>query len=304
MGAPQDRRQLLAFVPAKPPPSRAATDAWLAARRSRRRGRQQRGSAAVAAADYAMDPNTGQLLPAPGGGRAAEQGRPGSAADEGEWQGGSPASILGDADLLGTPTLSALGSGGGGSRGGTPGSVVDATPASTAGTAAGGERRASQTAGQDQPAGVDGSGTDSDGHEEGEEEEVGGWGQGINTATSPCTPCAAETPLLRCAPHLCIHPSLWRAGAPRQPQVRRKHIFLLQPVPITSPHPAPRLHTAAPRSRRRSSNCARGSRPGRPADAGGPAAIASCDASGRPGQRCPAAAAAAAPLSAGSGGGR
>ena len=177
-GQPRQRRQLLVFVPAKPPPTRADTDAWLAARRSRRRGRQQRvGSGGPA--DYAMDPNTGQLLPAAGGGRAAEQGRPGSADAEAELQGGTPDSILGDGDLLGTPALSSLGSGG--SRLGTPASAVAATPATTAGTAAGDGRQGAQLAGRQEAGGSEGSGTDSEEHgEEGEEEaEVRGAEAGV-----------------------------------------------------------------------------------------------------------------------------
>lgn len=184
-GQPRQPRQLLVYVPAKPPPSRAATDAWLAARRSRRRGRQQWASSG-GAAEYAMDPNTGQLLPAPGGGRAADQGRPGSADAEAELQGGTPDSILGDADLLGTPALSSLGSGG--SRLGTPTSAVAATPATTAGTAAGDGRQGAQSTGRRKAGASHDSGTDSEEHgEEEEEAEVGGAGRSITIALGQFT---------------------------------------------------------------------------------------------------------------------
>jgi hypothetical protein len=115
----QTRRQLLAFVPARSPPTRAVTDAWLAARH-RRRGRQHRTSGTAEVASFGMDPNTGKLLP--GGGNAAEQERPGSA---------TPAGLLGDAELLAMPSLCTLGSGGSsGGRGG--GSSMANTPASIA----------------------------------------------------------------------------------------------------------------------------------------------------------------------------
>ena len=125
---------LLAFVPAKPPPSRAATDAWLAERRRRRRRGRPAGSGG-GGADFRMDPNTGKLLPA--GAAVANQGRPGSAASLDEAGQGTPGSLLGDGDLLGTlgtPSFSTLGGSGsgsgdgGGSRVGTPTSA-GATPA-------------------------------------------------------------------------------------------------------------------------------------------------------------------------------
>ena len=117
----QCRRQLLTFVPARPPPTRAVTDAWLAARR-RRRGRQHRTSGSAGVATFGMDPNTGKLLP--GGSNAAEQDRPGSAT-------GTPAGLLGDAELLATPSLCTLGSGGSSGAGGG-GSGMGGTPASVA----------------------------------------------------------------------------------------------------------------------------------------------------------------------------
>eukprot|EP00887_Chlorella_sp_A99_P007603 scaffold20.g7603.t1 len=50
---------------AKPPPARAATDAWLAARQRRRLRRQpQPATAGAGGPAFAMDPNTGKLLPA------------------------------------------------------------------------------------------------------------------------------------------------------------------------------------------------------------------------------------------------
>lgn len=111
--APPQRRQLLAFVPAKPPPSREDTDSWLAARRRRRRGKGRpfRGGGR----DYAMNPNTGQLIPI-----GPQPQRPSSAGSAGAG-GGTPSALLGDAELLGTPQLSGLSSqGGSGSFGGSP----------------------------------------------------------------------------------------------------------------------------------------------------------------------------------------
>ena len=131
-GAVPRRGQLLAYVPACPPPSRAATDAWLAARSRRRRGGPARSSSG---AELAMDPNTGRLMPAAGGGAGDAAARLGG----GEGQGTPASALLGDADLLATPSLCSLGSGGGdgGDRPGTPTSRVPAMPASTAAALAG-----------------------------------------------------------------------------------------------------------------------------------------------------------------------
>lgn len=167
------RRQLLAFVPAKPPPSRAATDAWLAARRRRRRGRQLRGTGG-STADFAMNPNTGQLVPVAG------PGRPGSAGSEGEGQGGTPSSVpLGEAELLATPSLCSLGSGGGvagsGSRAGTPTSVAALTLGTTAGTEAAAGRQGTQAGdphAETAPGGGGGSSDEEAPQDEGEEEQV------------------------------------------------------------------------------------------------------------------------------------
>lgn len=160
-GPPRGQR-LLAYVPAKPPPSRAATDAWLAARRRRQRGRQQRGGGGEAS--FGMDPNTGKLLPAAAA--ADAEGRPGSAGAEG----GTPSSLnLGDADLLATPSLCTLGSAGGSGQG-TPGSGAATPPGTTAGTsgAAGGARR-----GQRDAVAIEGASEGSSSEEE-QEEEVRG----------------------------------------------------------------------------------------------------------------------------------
>lgn len=73
--------KLLAFVPAKPPPSRAATDAWLAARRVRRKRRREAAeqqAPSEGGAGFEMDANTGKLVPTAGGGA----GRAGSSASQ------------------------------------------------------------------------------------------------------------------------------------------------------------------------------------------------------------------------------
>lgn len=101
----QRPRQLLAFVPARPPPIREAADAWLAARRRRRRSKGRAGSSG--SQDYAMNPNTGQLIP------LGPQAQRPSSAGPAEAGGGTPSALLGDAELLGTPQLSGLSSQGG-----------------------------------------------------------------------------------------------------------------------------------------------------------------------------------------------
>lgn len=245
----QQQRQLFAYVPAKPPPSRAATDAWLAARRSRRRGAQARSSSG---AELAMDPNTGALLPAAGGGGgggAAEAARLGPGGVQRDSQGGSPGGLLGDADLLASPSLCSLGSDGGGSQAGTPGSLVAATPSTAAGTARRAAVPGTQAGRQSRFArgpGSRGSGSSSSEGEEGEEDGTegqvrSGW--------------YADQPLPR---SLCIsHPTCPHSPAPRalslptRPQVR-------PPSPkydegfFTNPFPAlTALTQRAPASRRK-----------------------------------------------------
>ena len=97
------RSVLFAFAPARRPPSRAETDAWLAAEASRlSRGRRRLGP--TGAAGFRMDPNTGKMVPT---GRDTPEGVPSP----------SPASdsagISGAGDLLATPSLASIFSSGG-----------------------------------------------------------------------------------------------------------------------------------------------------------------------------------------------
>jgi hypothetical protein len=84
-GAPPRATRLLTFVPARRPPSRQATDTWLAEQHaaSAAAGGLAGGGGGAGASGFTMDPNTGKLLP-----MDASQG-----------------SAAADDDLLGTPSL-------------------------------------------------------------------------------------------------------------------------------------------------------------------------------------------------------
>lgn len=164
---PPGRPQLLVFVPAKPPPSREAAEAWLAARRRRRRGKGRPGSGG--STDYAMNPNTGQLIPI--------GPHPQRSAGSAEAGGGVPSALLGDAELLGTPQLSRLSSQGrSGSLDGTAGTPTG--PAQTPAAAA----AAAAAAGD---GGSSGSGSSGSEEEGGEDAGAGGSGAAMRGAAAP-----------------------------------------------------------------------------------------------------------------------
>ena len=175
----QRRGQELVFVPGRRPPSRADTEAWLAARRRRKRRREARRqqqqqhhhqqASAGAGASFGMDPNTVKLLPAAGGG-----GAPAAAVG-----GGTPGSVEGgEGDLLASPSLCTLGSGGS-----TP-----ATAATTAGTV-------SQ---EDEEGGGSGASSSSSS----EEDSSGGGEREVRVRLSPRRLCG----------WLCGCANVWRGG--------------------------------------------------------------------------------------------
>ncbi|KAG7673423.1 hypothetical protein KSW81_006633 [Nannochloris sp. 'desiccata'] len=99
-------RGLIAFTPARKPPSRAETDAWLGLSNT---SNSVKGGGAVGKrgneAGFTMDPNTGRLIPSRqkgGGGASANTSQPLSGG------GGSAVTGGGAGDLLGTPSLASI----------------------------------------------------------------------------------------------------------------------------------------------------------------------------------------------------
>lgn len=101
---------LIVFTPARKPPSRCETDAWLGLMSTQKSAGASRagGKRGGSETGFTMDPNTGRLIPSrekKGGGASADPSQPLSTGGGG---GGSAGTGGGAGDLLGTPSLASI----------------------------------------------------------------------------------------------------------------------------------------------------------------------------------------------------